>query len=363
MTGGLRRMGTVVRAATTPGSTVLFAYGSLGGPQGRQSEIKAETVATALGALGVNAVGLSAADGRLGRGTVEAIQRLSGGKLIASDFRQNDGWSQAKTAGPFRVYSAAGGSETLAEPLRATARRWAPPNQERAPQVLLLDGSESDARAWARRAPGLDLIVFRSGSRPPDRPLREGGTWLVTAGDKGKWVVQMTWSRAGMGRYSLTALGPEWKDDPAVARQYRTYLARVSGEGLLEQIPRRKTDPYAGSKACQTCHADSYDIWVKTEHAAALKTLEDDGHDRDPDCVSCHVVGLESTVGYISRKATPDLTDVGCESCHGPGKLHAQAPEIHRMPKLTPQSCMSCHNPAHSPGFDYHRYWEQIRHP
>jgi hypothetical protein len=110
------------------------------------------------------------------------------------------------------------------------------------------------------------------------------------------------------------------------------------------------------------CHAEDYRIWQRTAHAKAMQTLIDEKHDKDPECVVCHVVGLEFEGGFQSMQKTPTLKDVGCESCHGPARKHVQDPENHRLGKAGEKSCMSCHVPAHSPGFDFETYWKKIEH-
>ncbi|MBC8065424.1 MAG: cytochrome c family protein, partial [Chlorobia bacterium] len=113
---------------------------------------------------------------------------------------------------------------------------------------------------------------------------------------------------------------------------------------------------------CGKCHTESEKVWKKSKHAVALKTLEREGHDRDPDCVECHVVGLASIYGFTSRKATPGLTDVGCESCHGPGAKHSLTPKEVPMGKVGQESCMPCHKSENSPHFDFAKYWAKIAH-
>jgi hypothetical protein len=139
----------------------------------------------------------------------------------------------------------------------------------------------------------------------------------------------------------------------------------VDAEALLLQMPRRPTlngDTFAGSRACRPCHSDDYRIWERSKHAKAMQTLVDEKHDKDPECVVCHVVGLEFESGFVSMEKTPHLKDVGCESCHGPARKHVQDPLNNKLGKAGEGSCMQCHVPAHSPNFDFPRYWKQIEH-
>jgi hypothetical protein len=74
------------------------------------------------------------------------------------------------------------------------------------------------------------------------------------------------------------------------------------------------------------------------------------------------VVGLNTEGGFRSPAETPHLKDVGCESCHGGGAAHAQAPTAQKMPRASAAACSQCHVPEHSPNFDYARFWAKIRH-
>ena len=89
---------------------------------------------------------------------------------------------------------------------------------------------------------------------------------------------------------------------------------------------------FTGSEDCRRCHEYEYDKWNMKAHADALASLKKVGSDRDPECVVCHVVGMEYEGGYITEEKTPHLKDVGCENCHGPGSEHAETlrPEGHR---------------------------------
>ncbi len=160
-------------------------------------------------------------------------------------------------------------------------------------------------------------------------------------------------------------LTEDFKDDPETIQIKLGYLARVDAEALLLQMPRRPTlngDTFAGSRACRPCHSDDYRIWERSKHAKAMQTLVDEKHDKDPECVVCHVVGLEFESGFVSMEKTPHLKDVGCESCHGPARKHVQDPLNNKLGKAGEGSCMQCHVPAHSPNFDFQTYWKQIEH-
>jgi hypothetical protein len=228
--------------------------------------------------------------------------------------------------------------------------------------VLLLEGSEADARSMAQQFPALRLVVYESKGDAPPSPIQVGDTVLVTPGDRAKSIVRIDLRPHGIGRYSAVKLNPDIPDDKDVARIYKRYLIRVTDEDLLAQVPRSPSKPFVGSGTCGSCHGEALRVWKHSGHYRALATLEREGHGRDPDCVPCHVVGLTSEHGFVSRVKTPQLASVGCESCHGPGREHSISPRAFKMATPTEQTCIRCHTSDNSPGFDYKVFWRRIVH-
>ena len=114
-----------------------------------------------------------------------------------------------------------------------------------------------------------------------------------------------------------------------------------------------KDAKYVGTKKCRSCHTKEHKTWRKTKHYKTFKQLEGD-EKKDPDCLKCHTTGYGKPGGFVSVEETPGLAGTGCESCHGPGSVHAElakkAPEsgkwdkkISKTPLAT--SCATCHNP------------------
>lgn len=373
MTGGIRRKATAVRAASIEGRTILLENGGLIAGTGRQDELKLETQAEALRSMGANVINWGPQESRLGPGAALSADRLSGGR-VASAVVAPGGTFEPKrimVEGPFVVGAVASDPDATARPIGATPVALDRAVREVVDQaaelektpVLLLQGNRAEAERLARAFPAVRLIAYRSTGDAPDGPVRIGNTWLTTPGESGKSLLRLTFRNGQFESYQILRLGPSYADDPEVARIYQNYLNRVSAEGLLEKLPRLDTAAYAGSEKCFPCHQDVAAIYTKTQHADALKTLEDDGHDRDPECVSCHVTGLESTKGYVSRLKTPLLANVGCESCHGPAAAHAADPKNNPLKTVTEKECRTCHTPTTSPNFNFPAYWARIKHP
>ncbi|RKU30034.1 hypothetical protein C6499_07410 [Candidatus Poribacteria bacterium] len=159
------------------------------------------------------------------------------------------------------------------------------------------------------------------------------------------------------------ALTEEVEDDPQTRELLQDFYKQVTdnpqlqagGERLFsnEALEQDTLSGYVGSQACATCHRKEFDQWAHTSHATAFNTLLTVGKQFYPECVSCHVTGFRYETGYqIGNQERKELVDVGCETCHGPGKQHITTPlttNIRGTVKL--QVCMECHTPSHSPGF------------
>ncbi|MCB8931865.1 MAG: hypothetical protein M9921_02595 [Fimbriimonadaceae bacterium] len=371
MTGGLRRRAAAIKMLTAGRPSVILENSGLVGGAGRQEELKAQALAETMNLLGADAIHLGADEAVGGKGLVRALETLAPDRLLCSSIAPSPTNTLASTreAGPFLVGGVSMHPEALASalgerPLAADAAVRgvvaAALASDKVP-VLLLQGSLDDARAIARRHPELRLIEYRASGSPPPTVERVGETVLATPGEQGKHVVRLVWGEGSFHDYSPLTLGPTFENDPDAARIYARYLQRVDDEKLIERVDRRPSPKFAGNARCGSCHAEAAAKWKKTGHAGALKTLEDDGHGRDPECVGCHVSGLDREGGFRSRLDTPQLADVGCESCHGPGLDHALDPS-RSLGKAGPASCAPCHNASHSPNFSFAEFWKRIAH-
>jgi hypothetical protein len=109
--------------------------------------------------------------------------------------------------------------------------------------------------------------------------------------------------------------------------------------------------------ACTECHEEIAAGWKTTPHAHAFETLKEQGEEKQsiPECFKCHVVGFEQDGGYIDMTLTPELADVQCESCHGPGRRHVESDgdpdELLQQPSES--LCRTCHTEGQDKNFDY----------
>ena len=160
-------------------------------------------------------------------------------------------------------------------------------------------------------------------------------------------------------RYTSVEVRDRLGKDPAVAAQMSGYYKRVNEHNKVAFADRVAPAPeagqarYIGVDACTDCHDDARKVWDKTPHAGAYPTLQKGFKEYNLDCVSCHVTGYDKPGGStVTHNAK--LQNVQCETCHGPGSLHAQDPKKKGLIVAAPRSdlCLGCHHPPHVEAFD-----------
>jgi len=126
---------------------------------------------------------------------------------------------------------------------------------------------------------------------------------------------------------------------------------------------------FIGWQACVQCHKPQTNFWEKTDHSTAYQTLVEQEQQFNLDCLPCHVTSeYEATKisdNESSLLALPSvLQQVGCEICHGPGKIHAASQDpsqISRRP--TASICLRCHTPERDEDLNYINDLERIACP
>jgi peroxiredoxin len=156
---------------------------------------------------------------------------------------------------------------------------------------------------------------------------------------------------------------------PLVSHAANTQLTSLSFEERKQLLAKRDKrqrqlfdeGDYAGSAACQSCHVKEHELWAGSGHARAFATLQNAREHGKADCQKCHTTGFGEPTGF--PKGGKAFENVGCESCHGPGKAHVasagKAPGT--ILALTDkcddcvilQICGSCHDDANDPGFEF----------
>ncbi|MHC4122216.1 MAG: multiheme c-type cytochrome [Planctomycetota bacterium] len=203
---------------------------------------------------------------------------------------------------------------------------------------------------------------------PNARPL------IFSVGRYGKYVVRLEIKASAKQKtikpvlnFGYVAVTEDLSQEQSLVELYGTYQQLVKEAGLLQQhqrVPLGDGLRYVGSASCQPCHSYEYEKWSGKAHAHAYETLVKVGSQYDPECVVCHVVGMDYEEGFVSEEKTDHLKNVGCEQCHGPGSEHVEeAGGV--TPGIRPRAtCTDCHTPEHSGGYlDNEKYYfEKIIH-
>jgi 2',3'-cyclic-nucleotide 2'-phosphodiesterase (5'-nucleotidase family) len=384
MIGGMPRRANLLKGLSP---AVRLENGDLTPAAGRQDELKAETALDMFNLMHYDAINLGEEDFALGMDYLRSLQARFQGTLLCGNVCGPDG--KPLFADKISVEREVDGkktrvvivgliSDSFGDLLRArmadaaiqspesVLERLAPTlATEGSVRVLLYHGPKAEAESLVQRFPLFQVVVTAHDSDDPTPPKPVGAAQLVSLGKDGKHVgLASVVVATGAVKVTDTVLAPELGENPDSVAAMSVYGERVAAEGLLALVPKTASangDTYAGTAACATCHADQMKVWSNSKHATAYATLVTEKHDRDPECVSCHVVGLQTVGGFIGHKETAHLENVGCESCHGPAAKHAQNPATKLAP-ATSASCQSCHVPEHSPRFDFANYWKMIRH-
>ncbi len=96
---------------------------------------------------------------------------------------------------------------------------------------------------------------------------------------------------------------------------------------------------YVGIEQCKLCHLPHFESWDTTRMAKAFELLKpgvraeakrkarlDPNRDftTDPKCLKCHVTGFGQPGGFVSMEKTPQMANIQCEMCHGPGSAYME---------------------------------------
>jgi len=145
--------------------------------------------------------------------------------------------------------------------------------------------------------------------------------------------------------------------------------------GIFGIATMSESSDYVGVKKCKACHIKQYKSWMQTSMANSFENLKlgvkaaekkkagldpEKDYTADANCLGCHTTGYGKPGGFKSIAETPNLANVQCEGCHGPGgdfkmvmknkmfKLTDATAAGLTVPNEKNNNCMECHN-AESP--------------
>ena len=377
---------------------ILLSLGDLPDKVGRQDEIKMETALDALGRMGYVAHNIGEKDLNMGIDLLGYLSQISNVDFISSNIV--DLTTQVLKIKPYIIKEIKTNEATLTVGILGIVSPGLIENisqdievkdpvlslepllndlQDKTDILILLSHAEmEESLKIAEVYPELDLIISGHLVDRPDLYLKKvNNTYVIPVGEKGKYVGEITLStqqkQTGEDKHvnnclpaiEITSLDGRFEDSPEIATLLRTYQERLKDEELLTQV--FKSDPpsnltFIGNGDCALCHNRIFKHWEETGHASAYETLVKAEHEYDPECVACHVIGLNYFSGFETIESTPELKGVGCESCHGPGSDHKDT-QSKDYGRVGVEDCEICHNDEHSPNFEFKNYWQKIKHP
>ena len=116
---------------------------------------------------------------------------------------------------------------------------------------------------------------------------------------------------------------------------------------------------YVGSAVCAECHEIEYlsfTTFSKKAHSFdSLLGLKKGLTEAEfKNCFECHTTGYGKPGGFTSADETPELSNLGCESCHGPGSRHRESEDPEDIiKKVSIEHCTGCHNQERVEAFDF----------
>ena len=376
---------------------ILLSLGDLIGKVGRQDEIKMETALEALDQMGYAAHNIGEKDLDMGTDLLGYISQISNVDFISSNI---DFASQALETKHFIIKEIETKDVTLKigilgivspgliqsdyqdievmDPVLSLKPLLNDLYDKTDILVLLSHAEMEESVEIAEACPELDLIISGHLVDRPDLYIEKvNHTYVIPVGEKGKYVGEITLSpqqkQTGEDEYfkclppviEITPLDERFADSSDIAMLLEIYQQRLKDEELLAQVFKSDTlsnMTFVGNDDCAVCHNKTFKHWEGTGHASAYETLVKAEHEYDPECVGCHVIGLNYFTGFETIESTPELKGVGCESCHGAGSDHKET-QSKDYGRVSVENCEICHNGEHSPNFEYKDYWQKIKHP
>ena len=395
--GGLTRVSTVLGAPDS-GSLRLDAGDALEGPDDYH-RMELAYIHRAFAQMGYSAANLGHREARLSANELRQLAQSSGVPLLSANLLDaQSGIPVGKThtivrRGGWRIAVAGVLDEAIpdgelgaglrVEKMSTAIGQLLPALKKEADFLVLLAFTNQERLAGlAREFPEFTAVLGGKVTQPSQQPDREGRTTILYVTNESKALGTLRLRLDAPG--NATLLGgdvmlvhhqiAEDREIEKFAVAYREEIRRAKlalddpTRAADDAVPGVRTAPaFAGSEACTTCHAAAADVWKKSSHSHAFKTLVARKADADPNCIGCHTVGFQKPGGYRREFGTSKLTDVGCESCHGPASRHierVQAGDLEggRMRKLGAADCVKCHHGEFSRPFEWEAFWPLIKH-
>lgn len=240
--------------------------------------------------------------------------------------------------------------------------------------VLLAFAGPQRSRQIAERVPGIDVVVCGDAFQLYD-PFFFGPTnnilWVAPEHD-GRLIgkAEIAFDDDGTIRDKSAEMIPIDQHIPTVPALTSIIKAYKRDTQFLPPPRSRPLEKnFVGARDCASCHIKETQQWKTHKHSRAMAALVKKDMQFNPDCLRCHTVGYGQPGGFTDLRVSAFLSNVQCESCHGPGKEHvdeerkiAALKEAERLTAtrtakmnmhFDSKLCMQCHDPENDPHFDF----------
>lgn len=218
--------------------------------------------------------------------------------------------------------------------------------------ITVTAGAVSDIRVAAKDGSGTTTVAAGDSLALQATGVDLGGNVVGQSKSRDIIVLSPAWTVTG-GIGTIDAATGIFTAAAAGIGKTGTVTATVGDiKGTLNITVTQGTKAlYVGEEVCKGCHAQADADWHTTAHSSAYDRKMANGSLK-PSCVSCHVVGYGKG-GWVDEATTPNLKNIQCENCHGPGSLHV-AGNGDKSKILTgaqvlakPEICGTCHQGSH----------------
>jgi hypothetical protein len=335
-----------------PGLVQVDAGNLFPAGDGEDAERKARVVLAAYRRMGVDAITVGEHDMDLGPEKLRSMARAAGVSIVATNLVDGAGARVFEADRMIQAGKSVVGVFGIVEPSPQGSESW---SQQWA--LKILDPVAETRRAvTSLRARGATIVVGlfngAGGARRGAQVSRlAGGVDVVIAEQEaspiGRVDVRLRKGRPSLDMRALNVT-PDVPEQLGVALTLRLDAGPVALAPTAKQFEHFA---FASNEACGFCHKTELAQWQTTDHALAFASLKESGHDADPACLGCHMTGFLRPGGtQFVKTAVEQLTDVGCECCHGPSAAHVGSVNKKKgtVRTVDPAICLGCHTPDQS---------------
>lgn len=231
--------------------------------------------------------------------------------------------------------------------------------------VLLSNLGQQEDEKLVLAVPGIDLIVGGRTRAHLQFPVRVGNTTILQTAGQGKHIgkldINLTEKTFVNNLNAMDDRVPHDEEIGGMVKRYKDAVVSLHSKRSQPAPQETSLKSYIGEAACAVCHPSQSSFWKGTRHATAYETLVKKNSHMDMECVRCHTTGYGIAGGFTLGIMKPDLANVQCEACHGPGGRHKGRGDIRRM--MDASVCAGCHDPERDPKFNFNLYIEKVMCP